>query len=289
MPRLLGLRRQAGHRLLRGQVPVPQPERPDHAAGLLREPTPSCIDTLTLGEDAAATAARRLLRELHGGKCLSHWSPTPVTGAPDARSHHVAVRWTGAQMFVWGGKSGAHGPEPAGGLYDPAKKTWTRHRIRHRRPLRPVGRDGGVGQRCRPRPSSCAGRHRRRAAWPRRLAPASATTPPRTPGLPVSTPGAPESATGPRSWAAKPLGLRHHRSPASICDSGRHRLRRHTNPYGGRPCGSGAVYDAAMDKHRVSPSKGMTGTQSAPTTRTVWDSGLRMTFVFGRPGRRSSR
>jgi N-acetylneuraminic acid mutarotase len=45
------------------------------------------------------------------------WTATSTTGAPTARSGHVAV-WTGAEMIVWG--SGR-----TGGRYDPLSNSWT--------------------------------------------------------------------------------------------------------------------------------------------------------------------
>jgi N-acetylneuraminic acid mutarotase len=45
------------------------------------------------------------------------WAATSATGAPSARSNHVAV-WTGSLMIVWGNGR-------TGGRYDPATNTWT--------------------------------------------------------------------------------------------------------------------------------------------------------------------
>ena len=50
------------------------------------------------------------------------WLPTSQAGAPDARSHHVAV-WTGSLMVVWGGA--VNGDPFTGGRYSPSADSWT--------------------------------------------------------------------------------------------------------------------------------------------------------------------
>lgn len=54
------------------------------------------------------------------------WSATPtsITGAPLARSHHSAI-WTGSYMVVWGGASDLGTRLNTGAFYDPATDTWT--------------------------------------------------------------------------------------------------------------------------------------------------------------------
>jgi N-acetylneuraminic acid mutarotase len=53
------------------------------------------------------------------------WVATPVRGAPSPRDGHTAV-WTGSRMIVWGGFGGAAvGYLNTGGIYDPARSTWT--------------------------------------------------------------------------------------------------------------------------------------------------------------------
>ena len=49
------------------------------------------------------------------------WLPTSQAGAPDARSHHVAV-WTGSLMVVWGGS--VNGDPFSGGRYKPSADKW---------------------------------------------------------------------------------------------------------------------------------------------------------------------
>jgi N-acetylneuraminic acid mutarotase len=50
------------------------------------------------------------------------WTATATTGAPAARQQHAAV-WTGSQMIIWGGFSGATFLN-TGGRYDPATDSW---------------------------------------------------------------------------------------------------------------------------------------------------------------------
>lgn len=55
------------------------------------------------------------------------WATMTTTGAPEARSHHVAA-WIGSEMVIWGGRS-ASGPGMSfysnGGRYNPTSNTWT--------------------------------------------------------------------------------------------------------------------------------------------------------------------
>ena len=60
------------------------------------------------------------------GACIGDtWTPTNLTGAPDARDSHTAV-WTGSEMIVWGG-SGCDGNcvSNTGGRYNPSTDSWT--------------------------------------------------------------------------------------------------------------------------------------------------------------------
>jgi N-acetylneuraminic acid mutarotase len=57
------------------------------------------------------------------------WQPMTTAGAPQARSDHSAV-WTGAEMVIWGGKSGsgtfAFGTNiNSGARYNPSLNSWT--------------------------------------------------------------------------------------------------------------------------------------------------------------------
>jgi N-acetylneuraminic acid mutarotase len=60
------------------------------------------------------------------GACIGDtWTPTNLTGAPDARGSHTAV-WTGSEMIVWGGY-GCDGNcvSNTGGRYNPSTDSWT--------------------------------------------------------------------------------------------------------------------------------------------------------------------
>jgi N-acetylneuraminic acid mutarotase len=54
------------------------------------------------------------------------WTPTSLTGAPEARFQHTAV-WSGSRMIVWGGTQDSDllTLYQNGALYDPATDTWT--------------------------------------------------------------------------------------------------------------------------------------------------------------------
>jgi hypothetical protein len=52
------------------------------------------------------------------------WSPTGLTGVPEGRHGHTAV-WTGTEMIVWGGWTGALPLFNTGGRYNPITNTWT--------------------------------------------------------------------------------------------------------------------------------------------------------------------
>jgi N-acetylneuraminic acid mutarotase len=53
------------------------------------------------------------------------WRPMSSTGAPEPREQHVAV-WTGSEMIVFGGATGAReaGPLNTGAIYTPATDSW---------------------------------------------------------------------------------------------------------------------------------------------------------------------
>jgi N-acetylneuraminic acid mutarotase len=51
------------------------------------------------------------------------WTPVTTSGAPAARYQQVAV-WTGSEMVLWGGATGAIYYND-GGRYNPAANTWT--------------------------------------------------------------------------------------------------------------------------------------------------------------------
>jgi len=66
------------------------------------------------------------------------WAPLPDLGAPSARSYHTAI-WTGAQMLVWGGFSGA-GYLNTGGNYQRTNQSWSSISLTNA----PTGRIGHV-------------------------------------------------------------------------------------------------------------------------------------------------
>jgi len=54
-------------------------------------------------DQTVAASANYTLPRISGGACIGDtWTPTNLTGAPDARAAHTAV-WTGSEMIVWGG------------------------------------------------------------------------------------------------------------------------------------------------------------------------------------------
>jgi hypothetical protein len=59
-----------------------------------------------------------------GGRFRTGWGSgpaIPTNGAPSAREGHTAV-WTGNEMIIWGGTSGAYFNN--GGRYNPTNNTW---------------------------------------------------------------------------------------------------------------------------------------------------------------------
>jgi hypothetical protein len=83
---------------------------------------PKCVDADSSPTDCGS-CGHACFGNCAAGKCADKWEPTATAGAPEARSHHLAV-WTGSQMFVWGGKAGTAYLD-TGGLYDPVKRVWT--------------------------------------------------------------------------------------------------------------------------------------------------------------------
>jgi hypothetical protein len=84
----------------------------------------STTETNTVLQNAGyqATGAR-----IKVGSTVSNdvWRERSNINAPSARSHHTAV-WTGTEMIVWGGLSGANMNESlnTGGCYNPTTNTW---------------------------------------------------------------------------------------------------------------------------------------------------------------------
>jgi hypothetical protein len=80
--------------------------RPMLAERLLAHPAVERVkqQSRTFDPTAAASANYTLPRISDpSGACIGDtWTPTNLTGAPDARDSHTAV-WTGSEMIVWGG------------------------------------------------------------------------------------------------------------------------------------------------------------------------------------------
>jgi hypothetical protein len=73
-----------------------------------------------------AASANYTLPRISGGACIGDtWTPTNLTGSPEARVSHTAV-WTGSEMIVWGGY-GCDGSclLNTGGRYNPSTDSWT--------------------------------------------------------------------------------------------------------------------------------------------------------------------
>ncbi|MEP7119738.1 MAG: hypothetical protein ABJE95_02465, partial [Byssovorax sp.] len=83
-----------------------------------------CVDKMTSQSDCG-TCGHACFGACTAGACADPWEPTALVGAPDPRSHHVAV-WdaTDKTMIVWGGRTAA-GSASTGGVYNPATNTWT--------------------------------------------------------------------------------------------------------------------------------------------------------------------
>ena len=77
-------------------------------------------------DPTVAAGANYTLPRISGGACIGDtWTPTNLTGAPDARASHTAV-WTGSEMIVRGGY-GCDGNcvLNTGGRYNPSTNSWT--------------------------------------------------------------------------------------------------------------------------------------------------------------------
>ena len=78
--------------------------RPMLAERLLAHPAVERVKQQSRTFDrTVAAGANYTLPRISGGACIGDtWTPTNLTGAPDARVSHTAV-WTGSEMIVWGG------------------------------------------------------------------------------------------------------------------------------------------------------------------------------------------
>ena len=103
--------------------------RPVLAERLLAHPAVERVkqQSRTFDPTVAASANYTLPRISDpSGACIGDtWTPTNLTGAPDARVSHTAV-WTGSEMIVWGGY-GCDGNcfLNTGGRYNPSTDSWT--------------------------------------------------------------------------------------------------------------------------------------------------------------------
>ena len=75
------------------------------------------------GRDSTGDHGDGFRVSLTDGKTPTEWSYLSADGAPSARSGHASV-WTGSELIVWGGWSGAVRLGD-GGRYDPESDTWT--------------------------------------------------------------------------------------------------------------------------------------------------------------------
>ncbi len=102
--------------------------RPVLAERLLAHPTVERVkqQSRTFDQTVAAGANYTLpaISDPSVGCIGDTWTPTSLTGAPDARVSHTAV-WTGSEMIVWGG-SGCDGNcvLNTGGRYNPSTDSW---------------------------------------------------------------------------------------------------------------------------------------------------------------------
>ena len=72
--------------------------------------------TANFGASGAVSTGARL--------STTGWAQVSTTNAPSPRLHHTAV-WTGTELVVWGGTSGANAPLGDGGRYNPVTNSWT--------------------------------------------------------------------------------------------------------------------------------------------------------------------
>src|SRR5262249_50520105 len=76
-------------------------------------------------DPTVAAGANYTIPRISGGACIGDtWTPTNLTGAPDARVSHTAV-WTGSEMIVWGGEDENSLELNTGGRYNPSTDSWT--------------------------------------------------------------------------------------------------------------------------------------------------------------------
>src|SRR5947199_6161825 len=102
--------------------------RPILAEGLLAHPVVERVkqQSRTFNQTVAAGANYTLPKISYpsGGCVEDTWTPTNLTGAPDARAAHTAV-WTGSEMIVWGGADENSLEINTAGRYNPSTYSWT--------------------------------------------------------------------------------------------------------------------------------------------------------------------
>src|SRR5258705_4275605 len=101
--------------------------RPILAERLLAHPAVERVkqQSRTFNQTVAAGANYILpaISDPSGGCIGDTWTPTNLTGAPDARTAHTAV-WTGSEMIVWGGNNGSDNFN-TGGRCNTSTDSWT--------------------------------------------------------------------------------------------------------------------------------------------------------------------
>jgi len=102
--------------------------RPMLAERLLAHPEVERVKqpSRTFNQTVAAGANYTLpkISDPSGGCFEDTWTPTNLTGAPDARVSHTAV-WTGSEMIVWGGDDENSVEINTGGRYNASTDSWT--------------------------------------------------------------------------------------------------------------------------------------------------------------------
>ena len=102
--------------------------RPMLAERLLAHPAVERVkqQSRTFDQTVAAGANYTLptISNRSGGCIGDTWTPTNLTGTPDARIFYTAV-WTGSEMIVWGGEDENSLELNTGGRYNPSTDSWT--------------------------------------------------------------------------------------------------------------------------------------------------------------------
>jgi hypothetical protein len=103
--------------------PIVGAAQPTHEPSVPTSSSPGVRSAVTVkGSDAGKPADGGTASAL----ATDTWSLLPV--APIAGRNDSAVAWTGTQMLIWGGVTGADDDQPMadGAAYDPASRTWSK-------------------------------------------------------------------------------------------------------------------------------------------------------------------